>query len=81
VSHSWLMLGQGGEDGREGRVGGLDGMEGTGGLQEADHRWIKHSRSRGDGGPVPSRKGLVKVRKKLKIKGLGTIFDLRDRKI
>ncbi len=62
------MLGREGEDGREGRVGGLDGMEGTDGLREADHWWIKYSRSRWDGGPVPSRKGLVKVRNKLKIK-------------
>jgi hypothetical protein len=56
-------------------------MEGTDGLREADHWWIKYSRSRWDGGPVPSRKGLVKVRNKLKIKGLGTIFDPRDKKI
>ncbi len=74
------MLGRGGEDGREGGVGGLVGMEGTCMLQAA-LRWIKHSCGRWDSGPVPSRKGLEKVRKKLKIKGLGTIFDLRDKKI
>jgi hypothetical protein len=56
-------------------------MEGTGGLQEAAHWWIKFSSSRWDGGPVPSRKGLVKVRKILKINSLGIIFDLRDKKI